>query len=524
MEKKDKIIAYDLGTGGIKSSLFDVEGTSLVHTFQAYETRYDGSDIHEQKPEDWWNGIVETTRLLMKKTNTSPKEVKGLAISGHSLGVVPVAADGTLLRSYTPIWSDKRAGRQAAEFFKKTDYDRWYMCTGNGFPAECYSVFKIMWYRDAEPELYQKTYKILGSKDYCNFVMTGKAYTDYSYASGSGVYSLKERAYVDEYIQTAGIDKKLLPEIIPSHGVVGNLLEGPARELGLTTETKVICGGVDNSCMALGAKGTKHGRTYTSLGSSSWIAVIAKEPILDRQYLPFVFEHCVEGLYTSATSIFSAGNSFRWVRDCICPDLVEKEKTEEIDDAYDEMNKMVTESPIGANKLIFNPSFAGGAMIEESPDICGGYIGLKLGHNRNDMVRSAMEGITYNLYYAMLVLKKYQPDIHEMLLVGGGSKSRVWRQMFADVFGMRMIKTVVDQDAASLGAAALAAYGLGYWKSYDRLDEIHVVESIQEPDSEKTCEYRTYYELHRKFAHYMAIMGDCLKNTNKIAEKEQKTI
>ena len=149
-------------------------------------------------------------------------------------------------------------------------------------------------------------------------------------------------------------------------------------------------------------------------------------------------------------------------------------------------------------------------MIEESPDICGGYIGLNLGHDRNDLVRSAMEGITYNLYYAMTILQKYRPGMEEMLLAGGGSKSRVWRQMFADVFGMRMIKTNIDQDAASLGAAALVAYGLGYWDSYDRLEEIHRVESLEEPDPERTEVYRKYYAVHRKFAHYMAVMGSCL--------------
>lgn len=510
MKSVDKVIAYDLGTGGIKTSLFDVAGKSYAHTFRQYETRFEGADYHEQSPLAWWDGIIQTTKLLMEKTQTKPEEVVGVSISGQSLGVVPIDQDGNLLREYTPIWSDKRAKKQAERFFQNTDYDEWYLCTGNGFPAECYAIFKMMWYMDEEPEMYQKIYKILGSKDFCNFKMTGHACTDNSYASGSGVYSLKERRYVEEYVKLSGIRPEILPEILPSHAVVGNLLPEAAEAMGLTTATKVICGGVDNSCMALGAKGIKDGRTYTSLGSSSWIAVIGKEPILDRRYLPFVFDHCVEGLYTSATSIFSAGNSFRWVRDNICMDLLKAEQ-EGAGDAYDEMNRLAAQSPVGANGVLFNPSFAGGAMIEESPDICGGYAGLNLGHTRSDLIRSAMEGITYNLYYAMTILKSYQPDIHEMLLVGGGSKSKFWRQMFADVFDMDMIKTVVDQDAASLGAAALVAYGLGYWSSYDRIDEIHQVESIETPEQDKVGEYRKYYELSRQYAHYMAIMGTSLK-------------
>lgn len=507
MSQSDKIIAYDLGTGGIKSSLYETDGTSLGNTFLQYDTYYQGADIHEQDPMDWWNGIVRTTKMLLEETKTAPESVKGLAISGHSLGTVLVDADGNLLTRRTPIWSDKRAKAQAERFFAETDYDRWYMTTGNGFPPECYTIFKIMWYRDEEPELFAKTEKVLGSKDFCNYLMTGRACTDHSYASGSGVYSLKEHRYVSEYVELSGIDAAMLPEIISSHAVVGNLLPEAANELGLTTDVKVICGGVDNSCMALGARGIKEQRSYTSLGSSSWIAVIDSEPILDVQYKPFVFAHCIDGLYTSATSIFSAGNSFRWVRDTICPDLKEQEAAGAIADAYVEMNDMAEASCIGANGLIFNPSLAGGAMIEESPDICGGYIGLNLGHTRNDLVRSAMEGITYNLYYAMTILKYYQPSIDEMLLVGGCAKSAFWRQMFADVFSMKMIKTVIDQDAASLGAAALVAYGLGYWDSYERIDELHIPESEEFPREELTKEYRGYYRLHRDFAHYLAQMG-----------------
>lgn len=517
MEVIDKIIAYDLGTGGIKTSLYDVTGKSYANTFQSYDTYFGGADIHEQCPKDWWNGIISTTQLLLKKTGTKPGEVVGLAISGHSLGAIPVDRDGRLLAEKGPIWSDKRAKKQAKAFFERIDYDHWYMATGNGFPPECYTVFKIMWYRDEMPEVYDKAYSFIGSKDYCNLLMTGRICTDYSYASGSGVYDLHTRKYVDEYIEAAQVRRDLFPKILPSHAVVGNLTEDAAKQLGLTMNVKVICGGVDNACMALGARGIKNGRSYASLGSSSWIAVVDKEPLLDLQYKPFVFEHCIEGMYASATSIFSAGNSFRWVRDNICPDLKEAEKKGEISDAYEEMDRMAERSPIGVGGLIFNPSLAGGAMIEESPDICGGYVGLNLGHNRNDLVRSAMEGITYNLCYAMTILKYYQPDIKEILLVGGCAKSGFWRQMFADVFNMKMIKTVIDQDAASLGAAALVAYGLGYWKNYNRIDELHVLKDISAPDPERHEKYEIYYKLHRDFAHYMAMMGIKLHKT---VEKE----
>src|SRR5512133_3874553 len=162
MQKPDMIIAYDLGTGGIKASLFDVTGQSHGDTFSQYDVVYTGSDYHEQSPDVWYDGICSTTKLLLQTSGVDPSRVVALSISGHSLGVVPVDKDGRLLRGMTPIWSDTRAKKQAHEFFEKIPYSEWYLKTGNGFPAECYSVFKIMWYRDNEPSLYDRTYMMLG--------------------------------------------------------------------------------------------------------------------------------------------------------------------------------------------------------------------------------------------------------------------------------------------------------------------------------------------------------------------------
>lgn len=509
----EKIIAYDLGTGGIKASLFTIEGVSLADAFEQYDAVYKSGGVHEQSPALWWNGILSSTRHLMQKTATPPADVVGISISGHSLGVVPVDREGNLLRECTPLWSDTRAVKQAEAFFTKIPYEQWYMTTGNGFPAECYSVFKIMWYRDNEPALYEKAYKILGSKDYCNLKLTGRMCTDQSYASGSGVYDLKQRCYMDTLIAAAGVRKELFPELLQSHEVVGTLTPEAAAALGLTTNVRVVAGGVDNSCMALGAKGIKNGRAYLSLGSSSWIAVVGDQPLLDFTYKPFVFAHVVEGLYASATSIFAAGSSFRWVRDTLCPDLVAQEARGEVADAYIEMNKLAARSPIGANGVLFNPSLAGGAMIEETKNIRGGFLGLGLSHDRCDLIRASLEGITYNLYYALTILEKYQDKLPELLLVGGGSKSPFWRQMFADVFDMRILKTSIDQNAASLGAAALAAYGLGYWKSYDVIDRVHELQSVEHPDAERTRAYRQHYELSRFGAHFMALYGDKLQQS-----------
>ncbi len=510
MKATDLLIAYDLGTGGIKASLFDLEGKPLANTFYQYDVEYPGNGFQEQQPDVWIEGMVASTKRLMAETATAPERISGLSISGHSLGAIPVDKEGRLLRRSTPIWSDDRAKKQAEEFFRKVDYDKWFLETGNGFPAECYTLFKIMWYRDNEPDVYNRAYKILGSKDYCNLRLTGRMVTDHSYASGTGCYDLVNNCYDDELVRASGIRPELLPGIIKSHEVVGSLTEEAAQMLGLTTRVQVVCGGVDNSCMALGARCTEEGRAYVSLGSSSWIAVTGKKPLIDVVRKPFVFAHVVDGLYMSATSVFSAGSSNRWVRDQLCIDLLEKEGRGEIKDAYIAMNEMAARSPIGANRLQFNPSLTSAAMIEKSQNIAGAFVGLKLEHTRDDIMRATLEGITYNLYYALTVLMDCGFSTNEPLLVGGGAKRPFWRQKVADIFGMDMLKSTVDQNAASLGAAALAAYGLGYWKDYSIADKAHTLESVSKPNADNTAEYRKHYEWSRRIADLLCEAGEIL--------------
>src|SRR5208282_3443080 len=194
-----------------------------------YETLYPHAGWHEQRPADWWNAIASSTRTLMARKPASPADVDCLAISGQSLAVIPLDAENTPLRDSIPIWSDTRASAQTAEFFKKVDRDRWYMTTGNGFPAECYSVFKIMWYRDNEPGLFSRTVTVLGSKDYINLRLTGAAFTDFSYASGTGVYALLGWRYAEEFIRASGMPFSLFPPIVASTRIIGTLT-GEAAE------------------------------------------------------------------------------------------------------------------------------------------------------------------------------------------------------------------------------------------------------------------------------------------------------
>ena len=505
---QDHLIAYDFGTGGIKASLYTAQGASLASTFEPYDTIYPQVGWHEQRPADWWESVIKSTNKLLGASGIDKNTIAALAISGHSLGVVPIDKAGSLLLHSTPIWSDMRAEKQKKEFFRTRSEEAWYLKTGNGFPSHLYSAFKLLWYRDNMPEMFGKISSVLGTKDYINYKLTGVIATDPSYASGSGFYSLKDKAYDEGLLAEFGFDKSLFPEIVPSTHIIGTLTGEAAHALGLPAHVKVACGGVDNSCMALGARGIEDGRVYTSLGSSSWIAITSHEPILDAKLKPFVFAHVIPDMYASATSIFAAGSSFQWVRNELCKDLIADGNK----DPYALMNELAALSPIGANKLLFNPSLAGGSGSDRTPNVRGAYLGLDLKHTRQDLIRAAMEGISLSLRIALDRLKEMSPVANEMLIVGGGGKSQLWRQMFADIYGLDILQTSVGQDAGSLGAVALAAVGAGFWKDFTPIDSIHQLVGVKHPDPAAQEEYNKILAVLKKVNEHLYDISDIMEN------------
>lgn len=507
------ILSYDLGTGGTKASLFDDQGRSLAATFVSCDTYYPRDLFHEQRPDDWWQSVVKSTQELLKKAPVDTSEIVCLAVSGHSLGVTPVDKDGNLLVEYTPIWSDSRAGAQAERFFETIDEKTWYLTTGNGFPAANYGVFKIMWTKDELPEVYEKAVCFLGTKDYVNLRMTGVMCTDHSYASGSGVYDLKKRCYVDEYIAASKVDPAKLPKVVESADIIGTLTPEAAKLMGLPETVKVAAGGVDNACMCLGAACTHDGDSYTSLGTSSWIAVSSHDPVVNAQKRSYVFAHCIPGMFASATSIFSAGNSFRWVKNTLFKHLEEKAEAEGRD-VYDLLTEIAATAPAGSHKLIFNPSLAGGSGLDKSQFVRGCFTGLTLGHTTADVVRSTLEGICMGLRIAMDVLTEHTELSDEMLIVGGGGKSQFWRSLFASIYDKTIIETNVGQDAGSLGAAAVAAVGAGLWDSYDKVRDIHTRLGAIKPNEEDRKTYEKILPVFAKIADFQCDIGDMLQDLN----------
>ena len=480
------VIAYDFGTGGIKASLFDTEGCIKCESFETYETRFPQSNHQVQSPNEWWEAFVVSTKNILSKANVSKDEIVGLGISGHSLGLVPLDQNHEQLLEWTPIWSDSRATAQAEYFFESNSLEEWYLLTGNGFPPGHYPVFKLLWLKQNCPDIFEQISVFLGTKDFINFKLTGKVATDYSYASGTGIYDLKNWKYSSQILEATGLPASIFPTIMASDDVLGTLLPEVAEELGLSPSVKVVLGGVDNSCMALGAGNTSHGKAYNSLGSSSWIAVSSKEPILSAETKPFVFTHVLPELFTSATAIFSAGTSLNWYK----RQIVEQFGKEV---SFDDISKLATQSCVGANGLLFVPHLAGGSALDLSSNVKGSFFGLELKHTDADMARAVFEGITFALKIALEALTDVEEFDEQIRFVGGGSKSEFWMQLFADIFDRNIQVTNVNQQCAALGAAALAGVGCGVWKDYSVIETVHNNTKNFHPDDIKKGKYASVF-------------------------------
>lgn len=505
----DTIIALDLGTGGAKAAIYTSDGACLAERVVGYETFYPSPSRHEQRPLDWWDAVTGSIRALLDAPGVERSSIRAISLSGHSLGCVPLDEDGALLQDHVPIWSDGRAEAEADAFFGTFDKTRWYRVTGNGFPAPLYTLFKIHWLRNHEPDVFARTRTIIGTKDYINYRLTGRIATDHSYASGTGVYDLEAGRYSPELLDAAEIDPGLMPELIESTAIVGEVLADVAEALGLSPDVKVIAGGVDNSCMALGASTFGEGDAFISMGSSSWLTVSAAKPLLDDVVLPYAFAHVVPGRFISATSIFSSGTSVTWVRQNLMADVIEAAEAKG-EDSHEALMRMALSSPRGARGLLFVPTLAGGTSLEGGSTVRGGFVGLDLQHNRTDMMRATFEGIALALRVALDELRRMTDLQNRMVIVGGGARSAAWRQMFADILDCTILKPAVDQQAATLGAAALAFVGIGAWPDFSPLRTICATQEACEPDGAAKDVYAVALKAYRCAAEQQRMLAASL--------------
>ncbi|MDR1634767.1 MAG: hypothetical protein LBS27_07595 [Bifidobacteriaceae bacterium] len=464
---KEAVLALDLGTGGCKASLWEADGACVAEVFHPYPTHHPRPGWSEHAWADWRSAVANCCRQVLAQQDDRP--VLGMAVSGHSLGMVLLDSAGQPLERTTPIWSDTRAVAVAEAVLRDLDEREWYSRTGNGFSPALYPLFKARWYQAHRPETWQRCATIIGSKDLVNYWLTGQIGTDYSYASGSGVFELETGDYADDLMCAGGIGRGQLPEAGPSQRLVGRVTQEAAREFGLPADLPVFAGAVDNASMALGSRGTGEGRAYASLGSSSWITVTSRRPVLDFEARPFVFAHALPGHFASALSTFSSGTSMEWLGDLVRPGST-------LEDLLDQGAALAGDGDLP----VVWPTLSGGTPLEGGSRVRGMIAGLDLSHRGAELARAMMEGIAFSLARSWERLSRLAEVKGDLLISGGGSRHAGWNQLYADIIQRPLVTSGVGQQAAALGAAAIAYVGLGEWAWHDA-DKAHAISATYLP-------------------------------------------
>ncbi len=489
---KHFIIAHDLGTTGNKATLYDQDGKLVGSAFYAYGTDYPHTSWAEQNPEDWWQAICTSTRQLLAKTGAPPGEIACITFSGQMMGCVPLDKNGHPLRTAI-IWADQRSVEQERWVGERVSPQEIYRISGHRLSAS-YSLQKILWLRDHQPEIYRAAYKFVHAKDAMVARMTGNFVTDVSDASGMNLYDLDARRWSSRILEAVRLDESSLPEVHRSIDVVGEVLPAAADEIGVAVGTPVVIGGGDGPCAAAGSGVVAEGSAYNYIGSSSWIAVASATPVFDPECKTVTFEHIVPGMYSPNGTMQSAGASYQWMRDQLCGVEVELARSGE-GSPYEQMNTAAASSPPGANGLIFLPYLMGERSPRWNPKARGAFIGLTIRHTRADMIRAVLEGVTMNLRLILTALQSHGVQVEAMRLIGGGARGRFWNQMMADIYGLPVYRMTILEEATSMGAAMAGGVGVGLFPDFTVSQQMNPVAEIFEPDPKGRQAYEQIFPL-----------------------------
>ncbi len=467
------ILAHDLGTSGNKATLYDFDGKLHSSVVYAYDTYYPGPGCVEQDPADWWKAVCISTKQLIEKAGINKNEVACITFSAQMMGCLLVDGEGNPLRN-SIIWADTRAVKQEKFMQSVLSMEHAYKITGHRISAS-YSAAKMLWIKDNLPEIYNGAYKFLQAKDYIIFRLTGNFVTDYSDASGTNLFDINTREWSDDILKAVGIRRDILPDAHASTDMAGRVTEKAAAEIDLLSGTPVITGGGDGSCAAVGAGVVEQGKAYNVVGSSSWVALATEKPIYDSDMRTFNWVHLDPDMYSPCGTMQTAGYSLNWLKNTLC-DMEVMEAGQKGVNPYGIIDNRVLNSPPGANSLLFLPYLLGERSPRWNPDAKGAFIGLKMTSTKDDILRSVLEGVGYNLRVILEIFYNYTA-VNEVTVIGGGAKGMVWLQILADIWQKPVLIPEFMEEATSMGAAVCGGIGIGAFKDFKVINKFNRVRS-----------------------------------------------
>lgn len=489
------LLGIDVGTSGTKTAIFTPDGRRAAAKTVEYPLSSPHNGWAEQDPADWWNAAVTGIRAVLAQSGADAREVRGVGLSGQMHGLVMLDAQGEVLRP-SIIWCDQRTAAECGEINRAIGAKRIIEITANP-PMTGFTAAKILWVRNNEPAVYEKCRHILLPKDYIRYRLTGEFATEVSDASGMQLMDVPKRTWSGEVLEKLGIDRDLLGAMYESPEVTGRVHRAAAQATGLAEGTPVVGGAGDNPAAAVGTGVVTPGRAFTTIGSSAVIYAVSDEVEIDLRGRVHTLCASVPGKWTVMSCTQGAGLSLQWLRNiCCAPEAAEADAAGV--DAYAVMDRLAEKVPIGAGRLLYLPYLMGERSPHPDPDCRGAFIGLSAIHDRANLIRAVLEGVAYSQRECVDVFREMGVGIDDMLVTGGGGRSRLWRQMLADLYGCP-VSTLQNDEGPALGAALLAGVGAGLYSSVEQAcgAVVRKGETLR-PDVGAREAYEPFYALYRQ--------------------------
>lgn len=485
------LMGIDIGTQSTRVALLDLEGRVVASASTPQEMMTPKPGWAEQDPEVWWYNALENMHRAMEEAEAAPEEVLAVGVCGQMHATVPLGQDGELLSHGVQLWCDKRSARLVDEFKAGAHVEKAMRLAGSP-PVATWLGFNIKWLKVHDPDIYEKTWKFVLSKDYINYLLTGEIATDWSEASGSFLMDAKTKTWSSQLARYLELDIGKLPEVRASSDVVGSITAEAAQLTGLAEGTPVVVGAGDMLCMLLSSGLTEPGRASDITGTASIMAVYVEEPVLDPRLMNL--HHVMPGWIPFGITD-SGGGALKWFKDELCKaEVADAERSGK--DVYDILNPKAAAVEAGSEGLLFLPYLMGERSLG-TPFARGVFFGLTPRIGTGAMVRSIMEGVTFELRRTLEIIEEAGNTVREVYTIGGGARSDLWSQIKADIY-QKPVYTFEASEGGILGSAILAGVGAGlYPDARAGAEQCLRVDKEFQPDPSKTGRYDYLYGLFK---------------------------
>ncbi|HOX38069.1 MAG TPA: FGGY family carbohydrate kinase [Candidatus Brocadiia bacterium] len=486
-------LVIDLGTSSVKVVAYDNRGNAVASAKGDYPVHHPQPDWAEQAPEDWWARTSEAVRRVAAQV--PPGSVAAVSACSQREGMVPVDERCNALLPCI-IWLDMRTGAQGERIERELGLERGYGLTGLR-PGPAWSLPKLMWIRENEPKVFDAAYKFVQPGDFILARLSGRFVEDFSMASRTMMFEPAKRCWCPEILDHFGIPAGKMPQLIESGSVISEIRPEAAQELGLDEGTLIVAGGGDQQCAGIGVGAVGEGKVGAGIGTGTALVVDLKEPKIDPAMSIPLNCHAVPGHWEYEPCLWISGGLLSWFCDEFYRDSGR---------GFETMIAEVAGLPAGADGLTALPYFVGAGSPNWHPQAEGVFAGVRPGHKRGHFARALFEAIAMEIRLNLEAVQANGVNVSQIVLSGGASRNEPLCRIVASALPVPVAVTE-NADAASLGAAMLAALGAG---EFDCIED--AVAAMRHPDRaiapdpaaakryDKT--YDRYRELYRSLRGY----------------------